>query len=496
MKSDARLIKYIQHSRQRRAYLSCKTYPLTFTARKSSCRTWKRKVRKSYAFEKIKSVVYLLCNSLCNKLFTLRKPCCLWKFKRFTDWHITVFAYIHTADCNGKAFGRQSFSSAGITRHRWHIALYLSLYPWALCFTETPFKVVYDTLEFSLIYPRTVFVSAVYCYLFSLCSVKYDIHYFFGQVFYRCIKGKIIFFRKRFKIHRGDSTSFHCPAASLYRALTYRFIIVGYYAVNVYLHEHAEACAFFTCAVRIVERKHSRTKLVYAHSMLRTGIILWEKYILSSADCRYSQTSRKLWGCFNGIRKSWTYFRLDNKSVNDYLYIMLFIFFGLYGFGKVIYYPVNSDTHKTALWCGFKLLLMLTLFWAYNRRKYLYFRTLRKLHKLIDYLIDSLLFYLPAADRTVWNTYTSIQKSQIVIYFRYSSDCWTRIFWGSFLVYGYCGRKPVYAVNVRLVHLSQKHPCIRWKRLYISSLSLRIKRIECKILWTFVDDNQIEEVRW
>ena len=39
MKSYARLVKDIQHSHKTAAYLGCKPYTLTFTARKSTCRS-------------------------------------------------------------------------------------------------------------------------------------------------------------------------------------------------------------------------------------------------------------------------------------------------------------------------------------------------------------------------------------------------------------------------------------------------------------------------
>ena len=102
---------------------------------------------------------------------------------------------------------------------------------------------------------------------------------------------------------------------------------------------------------------------------------------------------------------------------------MLFVLIYLYLFGKVIGYAVNSGSYKARFHTSFQFLCMLALSASYKGCEHLYLCTLFKRHHLINYLVDGLVLYLSAADRTMRYAYARIQKAQIVVYLSHSSDC-------------------------------------------------------------------------
>ncbi len=117
---------------------------------------------------------------------------------------------------------------------------------------------------------------------------------------------------------------------------------------------------------------------------------------------------------------------------------------------------------------------MLTLPGAHDRGKYLYSCALGQLHYPVNYLVDALLLYLPAALRAVRHAYPRPEKAEIVVYFRNRAHCGARVFRRCFLVDGYRRRKPVNIIHVRLVHLAEEHP----ETFNVSALPLGINCVK------------------
>ncbi|MPM85105.1 hypothetical protein SDC9_132182 [bioreactor metagenome] len=93
-------------------------------------------------------------------------------------------------------------------------------------------------------------------------------------------------------------------------------------------------------------------------------------------------------------------------------------------------------------------------------------------------LVDGLFFdWLPAV-RAMRHTATCIEQAQIVVYLRHGADRAARVVARAFLVDGDCGRKPVDAVDIRLLHLPEKLARIGRQALNISALSFRIDRVK------------------
>ena len=95
--------------------------------------------------------------------------------------------------------------------------------------------------------------------------------------------------------------------------------------------------------------------------MLRAGIILREKHFLSADNVNPHKSPCKRRNSFDTVGKTGLYALFDNKSVNDYLDSMLFIFLYLYLFRKVIGYAVYTHSHISRLSCTVKLFCMLAL---------------------------------------------------------------------------------------------------------------------------------------
>ena len=82
------------------------------------------------------------------------------------------------------------------------------------------------------------------------------------------------------------------------------------------------------------------------------------------------------------------------------------------------------------------------------------FRTLRKLKYLFDYLVGGLTAYLLTAHGTVRHTHSCVKQTEVIVYLGYRTDGASWVLRGSLLVDGDSGGKSLYAVDLRLVHLS------------------------------------------
>ena len=95
--------------------------------------------------------------------------------------------------------------------------------------------------------------------------------------------------------------------------------------------------------------------------MLRAGVILRKKHFLSADNVNPYKSPCERRNSFDTVGKAGLYALFDNKSVNDYLDSMLFIFFYLYLFRKVIGYAVDTHSHIARFSCTVKLFCMLAL---------------------------------------------------------------------------------------------------------------------------------------
>ena len=222
------------------------------------------------------------------------------------------------------------------------------------------------------------------------------------------------------------------------RSLIQAEILIRHYQIRRYFLNKSETRTIRTSSERAVERKHSRRKLLNTYIAVRACIILAEQHFFA-VRLRHNYKSFPEVRCrFNRIGKSCFTSRPYYDSVYDYFYIMLFILFKLYFFFKFVYISVRTHSYISAFFGTLKYLYMLAFFAADNRRHYHNFRSLAERHNLVAYLIHCLLRDELSAFRAMRLSDTCIQKSQIIVNFRYRADRGTRVFACGFLVYGYC----------------------------------------------------------
>ena len=106
---------------------------------------------------------------------------------------------------------------------------------------------------------------------------------------------------------------------------------------------------------------------------------------------------------------------------------MLDIFIQRDFLGQFIHISIDSCPDITALLCMIQNLLMAALFPAHYRSKKLNLCSFRQLHDRIHHLIHSLLLYLSSAFRTVRNSDSRIEQTEVIINLRHGSDRGTRI---------------------------------------------------------------------
>ena len=121
---------------------------------------------------------------------------------------------------------------------------------------------------------------------------------------------------------------------------------------------------------------------------------------------------------------------------------------------------------------------MLTLTSFYHRSQQLNSGAFSHVHDLVYHLVHCLLRNHMAALGAVRNTYSGIQKSEIIIDLRDGTDCRSGVAVGRLLVNGNSGRQSVYAFHIRFLHLSQELSGIGRQRFHVSALPFRIDSIK------------------
>ena len=140
---------------------------------------------------------------------------------------------------------------------------------------------------------------------------------------------------------------------------------------------------------------------------------------------------------------------------------MLDVLIKLDFFRKLILTSVNSYSDITRSFCPVQSLGMLTFFASYNRCKKLELGSVTESHDLVAHLINRLSSYLSSAVRTVRYTYSCIQQSEMIVYLGNRSHSRSGILVSGLLVNRDCRRKSFDSLDIRLIHLSQKHSCVR-----------------------------------
>ena len=168
------------------------------------------------------------------------------------------------------------------------------------------------------------------------------------------------------------------------------------------------------------------------------------------------------------------------QSVNNQFNGVFFILFAGNFFTEVIENAIYANTGKAAFSGILKNLNMLAFFPADHRRKDNKSCSLPHSLNTVNNLVNGLPADFLAALGTMRNTNTRPQQPQIIIDFRNRTHSGSGVFRCGFLINGNSWRKPVNAIHIRLVHLSQKLTGIGTQTLHITPLTFRINRIKGK----------------
>ena len=206
-----------------------------------------------------------------------------------------------------------------------------------------------------------------------------------------------------------------------------------------------------------------------------------ETHILIGCCIVYqNQTAGQCGSGFHGIRQTAGHIFFNDQPVNHNFNLVFFILFQLDFFRKVIQIAVHAAAYISGFPSIGKDFCVFTLFSANHRSQNLNFGSYRQRLHLINNLVNGLLLDFFAALRAMRYTHMRPKQTKIVIDFRCRSHGGTGVVRCCFLVNGDSRRQALDAVNVRFVHLPQKHSGVRRKAFYIAPLPLCINRIECQ----------------
>ena len=126
------------------------------------------------------------------------------------------------------------------------------------------------------------------------------------------------------------------------------------------------------------------------------------------------------------------------------------------GFGQIAHIAVDAHAHEPRLARAIEHLFVFALAPPHLWREYLYAAALRQGKHGVDYLLNRLALHRAAALVAVGMPGAREQQPQVVVYLGYRPHRRARVVRYALLVNGYGGRKPLYVVNVWLVHTPQE----------------------------------------
>ncbi len=151
MKSDARLVEYVEHSDQSRTDLRCKPDSLRLAARQRSRASAQRQVIKTNVHKELEPCLYLLDNLASNHRVFLRKVDVLDELKCLANRHIRKLGYILITDRNRQNLWLQTLATAIRASLYGHVFFHFVLEILRRRIAISPLDIVNRTLEGSVL---------------------------------------------------------------------------------------------------------------------------------------------------------------------------------------------------------------------------------------------------------------------------------------------------------------------------------------------------------
>ena len=209
METDGRLVENVEHAHQAAADLRGKTDALRLAAGERRARAGKRQIFKPHRAQKAQSRLDLLQNALTDKplLRCQRGLQLLHEVKRRNHGFFRIVRNAAAADRDGKRLAAQALPPAVRTRALAHAGFQLVAHAVALRFAVAPLQIGDHALKRLIQNALSARLIVLQLQLFALCAVQNNVHHGRRERFDRIAQRKMIFFRKRLKIHTRDPVS-------------------------------------------------------------------------------------------------------------------------------------------------------------------------------------------------------------------------------------------------------------------------------------------------
>ncbi|MPM39216.1 hypothetical protein SDC9_85849 [bioreactor metagenome] len=288
-------------------------------------------------------------------------------------------------------------------------------------------------------------------------AVKNGVLYFLRQILERRFHGSAVVRGQRLEIHaRYRALRAAVPAHHVDASLRQRKRPIGDYEVGVDFEQRTETRAGRARAKGVVEGEHAGRKLFYARSAVRAGVVLRKKQLLAVHNCNNGKAVAEAERGFQRIREPAFDALLDHNAVDHRVDIVLKLFIQRGNVRQIVHGSVHADAHIPFPLELVEQFLMLALPPANARRDNLRLRAFRQVEHAVDHLVDGLALDHLSAVRAVRNAAARVKKAEVVVNLRYGAHGAARVMARALLVDGDRGGKPVDAVDIRLLHLTQK----------------------------------------
>ncbi len=433
MQPYGRLIQNVHNADKRAADLRGKAYALRFAAGKRSRAAGKRKIPQPDVFQEGKAGIDLFQYLLCDIRFGLCKLQVCKKPARFGNRELAQLGYIQPADSDGKRFLFEPLAAAFRAGYIFHklLVIFPALVAAALIIALLN-KRDY-TLERGLGNRFALAFVAVHQYLISFLAVFFE----------RSVNIEPVIFAHGIDHFRHISSGLRAfEAVAEDRPGIDRKAFIGYQLGFGYDIVFAEPAARLARAGRVVERKHTGSKLAERYPVRFAGIVLRKGYIIVLVLYIREQyphhAAGKLGSRFDAFREPGAYFlAAQHKAVDNDLYIVLLIFVQFNLFGKIVHCLIHTGPHEPAFARILENLFVHTLFCRNDRGEHHKASTRLECKYTFDYLVHRLLLYRFTAFGAVRYAYPGIKQAQVIVYLRRRADSGARIARSSFLVDGY-----------------------------------------------------------
>ena len=286
---DGRLIEDIQHPHQAGADLGCQPDTLTFPAGKGAGAAGQRQIIEPHIRKEGKPALYFLDDLPGDFLLHLGQLQLVHEFQCFPHAHLAEIADIDAAHRYRQYFGTQPVAVAGRAGDSRHKSSDIILHPVAGGLLKAPLQVIDDALEVIGELPGKPGGMPHHLKLFPLGAEQHKVQLILRHILDRDIQRHTEVLFQPGEVHLPDGTGVAAPARNLEGTVPDGTVGVAHHQRRVNLLENAQSGAGGAASRRIVEGKHIGGKLLDGDIMVRAGIVLAEKHLLTAHNIHYHQ---------------------------------------------------------------------------------------------------------------------------------------------------------------------------------------------------------------